>query len=71
MSYQSEFDLRAALCRKLAKREPENRAYWMAEAETWSRLSKEGSRGAAEERMSSGIWRLCGRNRLGFPFILA
>jgi hypothetical protein len=26
----------------------------MAEAENWSRLSKEGSRGAAEEKISSG-----------------
>jgi hypothetical protein len=51
---QLEFDLRAALCRQLAQREPANRALWMAEAESWSRLSKKGSRGAAEEKISSG-----------------
>jgi hypothetical protein len=47
---QLELDLRAALCRQLAQREPANRALWMAEAENWSRLSKEGSRGAVEEK---------------------
>ena len=57
---QLEFDLRAELCRQLAKREPANRIFWMAEAENWSRLSKERSRGAAEEKIGSGItasWR--------------
>jgi hypothetical protein len=53
MTGQSEFDLRATLCRQLAQREPANRALWMAEAESWSRLSKEGSRGATEEKISS------------------
>ena len=52
---QLEFNLRATLCRQLAKREPANRVLWMAEAETWSRLSKERSRSAAEEKISSGI----------------
>lgn len=55
MTGQSEFDLRARLCRQLAQREPASRALWMAEAENWSRLSKEGSRGAAEEKISSGV----------------
>ena len=55
MTGQLEFSLRATLCRKLAKREPANRVLWMAEAETWSRLSKERSRGAVEEKISSGI----------------
>ena len=57
---QLEFDLRASLCRQLAKREPANRIFWMAEAEGWSRLSKERSRGAAEDNIGSGItasWR--------------
>ena len=36
---QSELNSRAALCRKLARREPANRTFWMAEAENWSRLS--------------------------------
>jgi hypothetical protein len=52
---QLEFDLRAALCRQLAQREPENRVLWMAEAENWSRLSKRGSRSAVQEKISSGI----------------
>ena len=57
---QLEFDLRASLCRQLANREPANRIFWMAEAENWSRLSKERSRGAAEDNIGSGItasWR--------------
>ena len=41
MAGQLEFNLRAMLCRQLAKREPENRILWMAEAESWSRLSKD------------------------------
>jgi hypothetical protein len=45
MAGQSEFNLRAALCRKLARREPANRAYWMAEADYWVRLSEEALRG--------------------------
>ena len=55
MTDQLEFNLRATLCRQLAEREPANRAFWMAEAENWSRLSKEESCGAAEEKISSGI----------------
>jgi hypothetical protein len=41
MTEHSEFISRAALCRKLAEREPANRTFWMAEAENWSRLAKE------------------------------
>jgi hypothetical protein len=44
MSSQLECSARAALCMRLAKREPANRNLWMAEAESWSRLSKEVSR---------------------------
>ena len=55
MTDQLEFNLRATLCRQLAKREPANRILWMAEAENWSRLSKERNRGAADEKISSGI----------------
>ena len=54
MTGQLEFDLRATLCRQLAEREPANRAFWMAEAENWSRLSKEKC-GAAEEKINSGV----------------
>ncbi len=41
MTTQLELRSRAALCKQLAKREPENRVFWMAEAENWSRLSNE------------------------------
>jgi len=43
MSSQSECSARAALCVRLAKREPGNTNLWMAEAQNWSRLSKEVS----------------------------
>jgi hypothetical protein len=55
MTDQSEFNSRAALCRKLAQREPANRTFWMAEAENWSRLSKEKSHGEESARIDSGI----------------
>ena len=45
MTHQSELNSRAALCEKLARREPTNRIFWMAEAEKWSRLSKEAPHG--------------------------
>ena len=60
MTDQSEFDSRAALCRKLAQREPANRTLWMAEAENWSRLSRENSRGEGTAKIDSGMLaRLC------------
>ena len=55
MTDQLEFNLRATLCRQLAKREPENRVLWMAEAESWSRLSKRKGRGRSEEKIDAGI----------------
>lgn len=53
MTDQLEFNLRATLCRQLARREPENRVLWMAEAENWSRLSKRNGRGRAEEKVEA------------------
>ena len=50
MTTRLELNLRAALCRQLAKHEPANQALWMAEAENWSRLSKEKLRGDAAQR---------------------
>jgi hypothetical protein len=41
MASQLELSSRAALCRRLARREPNSRIYWLAEAEKWSRLSRE------------------------------
>ena len=55
MTDQSELDSRAALCRELAQREPANRAFWTAEAENWSRLSKEKRDGEDSVKMDSGI----------------
>jgi hypothetical protein len=55
MAGQLEFGLRATLCRELAQREPANRVFWIAEAETWARLSEEANRGVAKEKISSGI----------------
>ena len=55
MISQLELASRAALCRQLAKQEPANGVLWMAEAESWSRLSKERDRSAAEEKISSGL----------------
>jgi hypothetical protein len=55
MADQSEFNSRAALCRKLAEREPANRTLWMAEAENWSRLSKEKPHGVDSVKIDSGI----------------
>jgi hypothetical protein len=49
MASLSELSARAALCRELAKREPKNRVFWMAEAESWSRLSNENFRGEPEQ----------------------
>jgi hypothetical protein len=41
MTNQLELNSRAALCRQLARREPNSKVYWLAEAENWLRLSHE------------------------------
>jgi hypothetical protein len=41
MMTHHELSSRAALCRQLARREPNSKIYWLAEAENWSRLSRE------------------------------
>jgi hypothetical protein len=55
MTDQLELNSRAALCRRLAEREPANRTLWMAEAENWSRLSKENPHGEDSVKADSGI----------------
>jgi hypothetical protein len=55
MTDRSELDSRAALCRKLAQREPANRTFWMAEAENWSRLSKAKFQGEDGVEIDDGI----------------
>ena len=41
MTSHLELSLRAALCRQFARREPNSKTYWLAEAEDWLRLSRE------------------------------
>ena len=55
MTDQSELDSRAALCRKLAQREPANQVFWIAEAENWSRLSKKRRDDNDSIKIESGI----------------
>jgi hypothetical protein len=55
MTDQSELNSRAALCRKLAQREPANQVFWIAEAENWSRLSKEKRGDKNSIKIDSGI----------------
>jgi hypothetical protein len=55
MISQLELASRAALCRQLAKLEPAYGVLWMAEAENWSRLSKEKFRSGARTQACSGV----------------
>ena len=55
MTDQSELNSRAALCRKLAQREPANQVFWIAEAENWSRLSKEKRGDKDSIKIDSGV----------------
>jgi hypothetical protein len=41
MTSQLELSARAALCRQFARREPNSKVYWLAEAENWLRISRE------------------------------
>ena len=71
MTGQSELNSRAALCRKLARREPANQTFWMAEAENWSRLSKEKPHGEDSVEIDSGILARLRAQSTRFLFILA
>jgi hypothetical protein len=52
-----ELSARAALCRQLARREPDSRNLWLAEAERWSRLAPESrARAMAPHRQPAGAW---------------
>ena len=54
-----ELRWRALLCRRLAAQEPANRVFWMAEADNWSRLSREA--GLRDDgKIDSIIRRICG-----------
>ena len=56
MKMPSRYELRsrAALCTQLAKREPANRIFWMAEAENWSRLSDQSFAASRSELHGAG-----------------
>ena len=41
MTNRLELSARAALCRRLARREPDSKGLWLAEAERWSHLTPE------------------------------
>ena len=71
MTDQSELNSRAALCRKLAQREPANRTFWMAEAENWSRLSREKPCAEDDMRIDSGILARLRAQSTRFLFLLA
>jgi len=71
MTNQSELNSRAALCRKLAQREPANRIFWMAEAENWSRLSKEAPRGEGGAEIDFGVVARLREQSSRFLFLLA
>ena len=55
MISQLELHSRAELCRQLARLEPSNKIFWMAEADTWSRLSNEKFSGEAKTGIGSGL----------------
>jgi hypothetical protein len=63
MISQLELDSRAALCRQLANREPAHRAFWIAEAERWSRLSKGNLHGDTGQHSANAVM---ARARSGF-----
>jgi hypothetical protein len=41
--------------------EPTNRVFWMAEAESWSRLSNKKLRSGPEQKSVTASWQVCGR----------
>ena len=58
MTGSLEFNARAALCRRLARREPNSKNLWLAEAERWSRLTfAPGAVAATRQGEVAGTWR--------------
>jgi hypothetical protein len=52
-----ELSARAALCRQLARREPDSKDLWLAEAERWSHLEPEsGAATATRHHQPAGTW---------------
>ena len=68
-----EFRMRAKLCRQLAVYEPNNRTYWLAEAERWSRLALDEISAHYEEcnviqlRDAASWPNVCGLNGSNLP----
>jgi len=58
MTSSLEFSARAAMCRQLARREPNSKILWLAEAERWSRLRlAPGAVAATGRGEAAGTWR--------------
>ena len=51
-----EFNARAALCRQLAKVEPDSKNLWLAEAERWSRQKPGVARAFGAEPAGTWCW---------------
>jgi hypothetical protein len=56
MTSHLEFSARAALCRQLARREPDSRDLWLAEAERWSRLTQQADETVSAQREPAWCW---------------
>jgi len=67
MTSHLEFSARAALCRQLARREPDSRDLWLAEAERWSRLTQQADVTAAAQREAAWCWSAVTRHRPADP----
>jgi hypothetical protein len=59
-----EFNARAALCRRLAKLEPDSKNIWLAEAERWSRLTQSRAlRSRHGEPAETWCWEVISKRR--------
>lgn len=57
MTSPLELSARAALCRQLARREPDSRNLWLAEAERWSHLAPEPcAKAVGRHRQPAETW---------------
>jgi hypothetical protein len=57
MTNLQEFNARAALCRQLARLEPDSKNIWLAEADRWSHLTQEPGAATATRRAEpAGTW---------------
>jgi hypothetical protein len=66
MTSLQELSARAVLCRQLANLEPDSRNLWLAEAERWSRLTREpgGASGTrCDEPAETWCWEVTPKRR--------